>query len=394
MPRQIKSMAPGGGNLSENDEPRGLPWLASELQFEFYLGKLSEGDRLPSVRKLAQQLQISPTTALDLYKRLEAEGLVEGKERSGTFFKQAGVSGDRTARECAVLELLLATARRVALLGTSPREFAGLLLRLTGAEPRTDFRFGFLSYRESYEIFTKELYSRLQFEVPTDLLIPGPAAEPQVLEHLIRCRPLRCLITTFLHAAQAVRLARRFNLGLVLLRLDSSAASIFEPPETGKRYLVMRDADCARAMRAVICRTCVRRGRPCSEKACADPESILDGAPVSLSCERVRVASLGDEEALRDIENETNEIFASPLIAEQLRVRYGTTKTVVPLPTALSGQTIEDIYFEYLFGPPRSRAGEALSAENSMRAGRLSAATVASATSGKTRTWIQGSSGH
>jgi DNA-binding transcriptional regulator YhcF (GntR family) len=62
-------------------------------------GELAPGDKLPTVRGLAQQLGIAPNTVARSYRELEAAGVVDTRGRSGTF-----VSGDRAdsaAREAA-----------------------------------------------------------------------------------------------------------------------------------------------------------------------------------------------------------------------------------------------------------------------------------------------------
>ncbi len=46
-------------------------------------GTLKEGDKLPSVRQMAQQMSLGIMTVLDAYRRMEARGLIESLPRSG-----------------------------------------------------------------------------------------------------------------------------------------------------------------------------------------------------------------------------------------------------------------------------------------------------------------------
>ena len=48
-------------------------------------GRLSEGDRLPSVRDLARELVINPNTIAKAYRVLEAEGVTYSRRGAGTF---------------------------------------------------------------------------------------------------------------------------------------------------------------------------------------------------------------------------------------------------------------------------------------------------------------------
>lgn len=56
-------------------------------------GELQAGDRLPTVRALAEELGIAANTVARAYRELEADGLVEGRGRAGTF-----IADDDTGR--------------------------------------------------------------------------------------------------------------------------------------------------------------------------------------------------------------------------------------------------------------------------------------------------------
>ena len=51
---------------------------------------LSHGDKLPSIRNLAAALKVSPSTVVEAYDRLAAEGVVLSRPGSG-FYVSAGV---------------------------------------------------------------------------------------------------------------------------------------------------------------------------------------------------------------------------------------------------------------------------------------------------------------
>jgi DNA-binding transcriptional regulator YhcF (GntR family) len=62
-------------------------------------GELRPGDQLPTVRALAGELGIAANTVARAYRELEADGLVEGRGRAGTFI--ADDDQDRAARAAA-----------------------------------------------------------------------------------------------------------------------------------------------------------------------------------------------------------------------------------------------------------------------------------------------------
>jgi GntR family transcriptional regulator len=56
-------------------------------------GALREGDQLPTIRKLAEDLVMNPNTVVRAYRELEHEGVVELKHGSGAYIRES--SGSR-----------------------------------------------------------------------------------------------------------------------------------------------------------------------------------------------------------------------------------------------------------------------------------------------------------
>lgn len=76
--------------------------LADELGQAIDRGALRGGDRLPSVRRLAQERSVSVATVLEAYLRLENAGLIEVRPKSGHFVRRrsAQTAEPRTPRAC------------------------------------------------------------------------------------------------------------------------------------------------------------------------------------------------------------------------------------------------------------------------------------------------------
>ena len=60
-------------------------------------GVLAPGDRLPTVRSLAGDLGIAPHTVARAYRELEADGVLEGRGRAGTFVRATVADGRATS---------------------------------------------------------------------------------------------------------------------------------------------------------------------------------------------------------------------------------------------------------------------------------------------------------
>lgn len=76
--------------------------LADELGQAIDRGALRSGDRLPSVRRLAQERSVSVATVLEAYLRLENAGLIEVRPKSGHFVRRRAqlTAEPRAARPC------------------------------------------------------------------------------------------------------------------------------------------------------------------------------------------------------------------------------------------------------------------------------------------------------
>jgi len=67
--------------------------IAEQIAALCAAGSLKAGDRLPSVRQLAQELAVNQNTILRVYERLVADGLLDMRHGEGTF-----VAGNATRR--------------------------------------------------------------------------------------------------------------------------------------------------------------------------------------------------------------------------------------------------------------------------------------------------------
>ena len=88
-------------------------------------GELRPGDRLPTVRQLAQDLGVAPGTVARAYRELEETGHVDTRGRSGTFVAGHGVSAEARAAARAY-------ADRARELGLDPSEALLLVQRALG----------------------------------------------------------------------------------------------------------------------------------------------------------------------------------------------------------------------------------------------------------------------
>lgn len=101
-------------------------------------GALLPGDRLPSVRQLAQELAVNQNTILRVYERLTAEGLLERRHGDGTYVADRLPGGQLKAQRELLHQEVARLVRRASALGVEPDELHDLIdqaLREVGKEP-------------------------------------------------------------------------------------------------------------------------------------------------------------------------------------------------------------------------------------------------------------------
>ena len=74
--------------LEKSPETSLYQQIANRIQSLIAEGTLQPGDRIPSVRKLHQQMSVSISTVLEAYRLLEDRGLISARPQSGYFVKQ------------------------------------------------------------------------------------------------------------------------------------------------------------------------------------------------------------------------------------------------------------------------------------------------------------------
>lgn len=125
--------------LSNHDGVPIYQQIVNQVKYLVSSGALRADERLPSVRRLAEQLLINPNTVARAYRALEREGLLVTRRGDGVFVSDAGsrLAADERQRIIeARVDVLLSEARQLGMpfdrLIEVVRARAG---RLTGEEP-------------------------------------------------------------------------------------------------------------------------------------------------------------------------------------------------------------------------------------------------------------------
>lgn len=104
--------------------------IVSQVRSQILSGALKEGEPLPSIRKLAQILQISVITTKRAYDELEREGLIDTVGGKGTFVASPNAEFLREKRVAQVEARLREAVAEAEAAGIGPDEVLQMLALL------------------------------------------------------------------------------------------------------------------------------------------------------------------------------------------------------------------------------------------------------------------------
>lgn len=106
--------------------------LMEQVRHAVEVGALRPGDRLPPIRKVAEELVVNPNTVARVYRELEHEGVIELRQGAGAFVVERVEPSEREALLRKGATVARGAAARMAALGLAEEE----MRRLFEAEMR------------------------------------------------------------------------------------------------------------------------------------------------------------------------------------------------------------------------------------------------------------------
>lgn len=108
--------------------------IVRQIKNQIVAGDLGEGDALPSIRKLAQELQISVITTKRAYEELEREGFINTVGGKGTFVAAQNLEFLREKKMKMVEEKLAQAVDEARVLGIDLKDLNQMLQLLFNEE--------------------------------------------------------------------------------------------------------------------------------------------------------------------------------------------------------------------------------------------------------------------
>ena len=104
--------------------------VSGQIKSQIISGELSEGDALPSIRKLAQELQISVITTKRAYEELMKEGFIDTVGGKGCFVAMQNKEFLKEKKMKTVEEKLMDAVKDAKKLGVNVNELKEMLVLL------------------------------------------------------------------------------------------------------------------------------------------------------------------------------------------------------------------------------------------------------------------------
>ncbi len=135
--------------------------VQGQIEYGVAFGTIEPGSKLPSVRELAQRLEVSPVTVSHVYKALRERGVLEAKSGSGTFVRDDAVLGDAVAHRLlairAMIDNLVQTATSYGITRAELKRLVGVHLD-AGAIGGRALRLAFVgNFAEATRDYVREL---------------------------------------------------------------------------------------------------------------------------------------------------------------------------------------------------------------------------------------------
>jgi len=188
--------------------------IKGQLLSAIYCGKIKEGDRLPSIRELADASGVNYKTIRKAYKKLDEEDFLEIIQGSGAFLKVR--EGDPLSyeqmRRHALYKLFREVSSKISDLGISHQKFAKLFMEYATGKSEKRLKLAVIDHVEEAFCFAREIRDRIGAEV-TAITLGSPEEETDR-----RLSYADYFLTTSWHIQEVGAMARRFEKQLIEIK--------------------------------------------------------------------------------------------------------------------------------------------------------------------------------
>jgi DNA-binding transcriptional regulator YhcF (GntR family) len=189
-----------------------------QLLTALHMSKLRPGDRLPSVRQVAQRNSINLKTAFAIYQRLGQEGYVELRSGSGAYVADREKVDLDQAYSLAILRLIKSSLSQAGHLKLDHQRYSDLVQNFVRRARLSPARLAVIECNEEQvNLFAREIMDRLKVQAHPLLLEQMESPDQRTARLLAG---LDYFVTTDFHFKRVEELAATYNAKILKLRLD------------------------------------------------------------------------------------------------------------------------------------------------------------------------------
>ena len=298
--------------------------IKGQLLSAIYCGKIHEGDRLPSIRELAEDLDVNYKTARKVYLRLAEENYIEIVKGSGAFLQKGrGEKSYEQMRRQAIFKLLGEVAEKAQNLGLSSGRFLRLLDGYFSGTNLRKLHLLVIDHEEEAFIFSRELKMRLGVDASSVSL---NQVQTNGANNLFKNSDY--FLTTSWHMEEVHRLAEKYRKQVLEIKPSHEIyTEILNAARDRKVAIVIQDEETMHASWEIF----MNIYHPSTEK-------------------QFWIAPINREDLIEKIIQEAEIIFVSPMCWDEMRKRTPAEIELKTYENFISQETIDSLKELQLLG--------------------------------------------
>ena len=182
--------------------------IKNQIISSLYTGKIKEGDRLPSIRRLSSEAGVNVKTISKVYSKLSQENYLEIIQGKGVFIRKRTSEEFSELRREALLNLFEKTIKKASLLGLSGEKFGDLFSKFVGNEKVAPLRCILVDDEEELLAFSDEISRKLDARIYKVLL---DEIDKYLISDNENISDFKYVLTTSWHIESVSKFARPLN---------------------------------------------------------------------------------------------------------------------------------------------------------------------------------------
>lgn len=289
-----------------------------QLLSALHMGKLRAGDRLPSVRQIAQRNNINHKTAFAIYQRLHAEGFISLRKGSGAYVWDVDQSDLEQAYWLSLLRLIKSNFAEASRLKINPREYVKLAQSFVRKSQLKSVRLAVVECNEEQvNLFANEILNRLGITVHPILLDQLESPDRRTAKTLAK---VHYFATTHFHFKQVKALTEKYQRKILQLRLNPNfVPAIVAAAREGTVLMVVSNTNYFPAFK----------------------ESLINIGTARSLVERINAVDDSDPNRVRARIYKSQAVYVSPICNPRVRELLTARVRELKFDTTLSGESLE-----------------------------------------------------